>query len=308
LDTDHHHAATVAHAYGTYRRVYLVAIAVNVAFILVELTAGVFAQSLALIADAWHNVGDVLSLVLAWGATAIARVKPSARRTFGYRRSTIVASVTNAFLLLFVTGGLVWESIQRLRMPVATEGRTMILVALLGGVLNAFVAMTFMVLGKKDLNLRAAFFHMASDSVLAFGVAIAGGLIVVTRWYWLDPIACLVLALAILVGALSLTRSSLNLMLDGVPENIDPREVTAYLGALGGVVEVHDLHIWAMSTTETALTAHLVMSNRTVPQTFLTDAGKALHDRFDIDHTTLQIDVADGTGQCLCGCPLSADE
>jgi cobalt-zinc-cadmium efflux system protein len=288
--------------------VYLIAVAVNVAFVLVELVAGVLAHSLALLADAWHNVGDVLSLVLAWGATAIARVKPSARRTFGYRRSTIVASVTNAFLLLFVTGGLVWESIQRLRVPVVTEGRTMILVALVGGVLNGFVAMTFMALGNKDLNLRAAFVHMASDSMLAFGVAIAGGLIVMTHWYWLDPVACLGLALAILAGAWSLTKKSLNLMLDGVPENIDPHEVTAYLGALGGVVDVHDLHIWAMSTTETALTAHLVMSSRTVSQTFLADAGKALHDRFDIDHTTLQIDVTDGTGQCSCACPLAAHE
>ncbi|MGA2449564.1 MAG: cation diffusion facilitator family transporter [Polyangiaceae bacterium] len=310
MGNDHHqeHGPSVAEGYGVHRRVYLVAILVNLAFVLVEVTAGVLAHSLALLADAWHNVGDVLSLLLALGATALARVKPSARRTFGYRRSTIVASVTNAFLLLFVTGGIVWESIQRLRMPVMTEGRTMIAVALLGGVINAFVALTFMALGKKDLNVRAAFLHMASDSMLAFGVAGAGGLIVVTHLYWLDPVASLLLALVILAGAWSLTKKSLNLMLDAVPENIDPQEVTAYLGALGGVVDVHDLHIWAMSTTETALTAHLVMSSRAASPAFLAEAGKALHDRFDIDHTTLQIDVADASGHCACACPLAADE
>jgi cobalt-zinc-cadmium efflux system protein len=290
--------------HGGQSMVFVIGLVLNVVIVIIEVVFGIMSHSLALLADAWHNVGDVLSLGVAWSAIFLARVKPSARRTFGYRRSTIVASVTNAVLLLLVTGGLMWESIQRLRMPVPSDGRTMIVVAMIGGILNAVVAAMFMVLGKKDLNIRAAFFHMASDSALAFGVAIAGALILVTRWYWLDPLVSILLALAILAGAWSLTKTSLNLMLDGVPENIDPVEVSSYLGALDGVVDVHDLHIWAMSTTETALTAHLVMSNTTVAQTFLVEVGKALHDTFDIDHTTLQIDVADGTGHCECACPL----
>ena len=261
------------------------------------------AHSVALIADAGHNLGDVLGLGLSWGATALARLKPSKRRTFGFRRSTIVASMANALILLFVTGGLTWESIQRLLAPQRPHGPTMIAVAIVGAVVNAVSALLFMRGREHDLNLRSAFVHLASDAVLAVGVAVAGGVIMVTGWLWLDPAVSIALAIAILVGTWSLLKKSLNLMLDGVPEGIDPEAVRALLSALPGVIEVHDLHIWAMSTTEPALTAHLVMPGNMCEPTFLADACRMLRERFDIDHATLQIDPQEAPA-----CALAPDE
>jgi cobalt-zinc-cadmium efflux system protein len=272
--------------------------------VVVEVVYGVIAHSMALLADAGHNMGDVLGLGLAWGATALARLRPSKRRTFGFRRSTILASVTNALVLLFVTGGLTWESLRRLVSPEKPEGRTMIAVATLGAVLNAASALLFRAGRKRDLNLRAAFVHLASDAALALGVAAAGVVIVFTGWVWLDPAVSILLAATILVGTWSLMKQSMNLMLDAVPEGIDPDRVKAFLEALPGVVEVHDLHIWAMSTTETALTAHLVMPKSAPEPTFLASACRELHHAFDIDHATLQIDPADPESPCA----LAPDE
>ncbi len=297
---DHHqHPAP-----GNLRRAFVVGIGLNLAFVVVEIVYGVLAHSVALLADAGHNFGDVLGLGLSWGAAALATVKPSARRTYGYRRSTIVASVANALILLFVTGGLTWESVRRLVAPQATEGTTMIVVALVGTVINGASALLFMAGGKKDLNLRSAFVHLASDAVLALGVAVAGGVILFTGWLWLDPAVSIVLALTILVGTWSLMKKSLNLILDAVPEGIDPAEVKRFLGGLSGVVEVHDLHIWAMSTTETALTAHLVMPGNGCGPTFLATACKELHHKFDIDHSTLQVDPEEAPAPCT----LASDE
>ncbi len=292
------HAHGHDHGPQSYDRAFFVGIALNLAFVVVEVTYGVLGHSVALIADAGHNLGDVLGLALAWGATALARVKPSKRRTFGFRRSTIVASVANALILLFVTGGLAWESVRRLFTPERPAGVTMIVVSILGALVNGLSALLFLRGRKRDLNLRSAFVHLASDAALAVGVAVAGGLILLTGWTWLDSAASLALAVTILVGTWSLMRKSLDLMLDAVPENIDPEKVKGFLGHLPGVVEVHDLHIWAMSTTETALTAHLVMpANANLP-TFLASACRDLHDRFDIDHSTLQIDPHEAPSPC----------
>jgi cobalt-zinc-cadmium efflux system protein len=289
---DHHHGP------ANYGRAFVIGIALNLAFVVVEVTYGVLARSVALVADAAHNFGDVLGLGLSWGATALARLKPSKRRTFGFRRSTIVASLANALILLFVTGGLTWESVRRLLAPERPHGPTIIAVATVGAVINAGAALLFMAGRKHDLNIRSAFLHLASDAVLALGVAVAGAVIVVTGWLWLDPSVSIVLALTILAGTWSLTRKSLNLMLDAVPEGIDPEHVKAFLGTLPGVVEVHDLHIWAMSTTETALTAHLVMPGNSYDPSFLVSACKALHDKFDVDHATLQIDPQEAPAPC----------
>lgn len=301
MEHDHSH-----HDHGTksHGRAFAIGIALNLAFLTVEVVYGVLAHSVALLADAGHNFGDVLGLGLSWGASALATLKPSARRTFGFRRTTIVASAANALILLFVTGGLTWEAIRRLVAPEPAQGKTMIVVALVGAVVNAASALLFMAGSKKDLNLRSAFLHLASDAVLALGVAVAGGVILFTGWLWLDPAASIVLAVAILAGTWSLMRKSLNLMLDAVPEGIDPAEVKAFLGALPRVVEVHDLHIWAMSTTETALTAHLVMPGNGCEPTFLASACKNLHDKFDIDHSTLQIDPQEAPAPCA----LASDE
>ena len=304
MEHAHEHGHHHGHEPGDYGRSFFIGIALNLAFVIVETTYGVLAHSLALVADAGHNVGDVVGLGLAWGATALATLKPSKRRTFGFRRSTIVASVANAFILLFVTGGLTWESIRRLLAPERPQGRTMIVVAIIGAVVNAASALLFMSGRKKDLNLRSAFVHLASDAVLAVGVALAGAVIMVTGWLWLDPAVSIVLALTILAGTWSLLGKSLNLMLDAVPDGIDPEEVKVFLGTLPRVVEVHDLHIWAMSTTETALTAHLVMPANSSAPTFLADACMALHERFDIDHATLQIDPQEAPAPCA----LAPDE
>lgn len=297
---DHDHRGAPA----SYGRAFVVGISLNLAFVVVEVACGLVGHSLALVADAGHNFGDVLGLGLSWGATALARVKPSTRRTFGFRRSTIVASVANALILLFVTGGLTWESIRRLLSPERPHGPTMIAVAIAGAVVNTASALLFMRGREHDLNLRSAFLHLASDAVLALGVAGAGAGIMATGWLWLDPAVSIVLALTILVGTWSLMRKSLNLMLDAVPENIDPERVKQFLRALPGVIEVHDLHIWAMSTTDTALTAHLVMPGNSCEPTFLASACKELHDRFDIDHATLQIDPKEAPSPCA----LAPDE
>ncbi len=297
-DHDHHHhppASNSGHA-------FLVGIGLNLTFIVVEVVYGVAGHSLALVADAGHNLGDVLGLGLSWGATA--RRRPSTRRTFGLRRTTIIASVVNALVLLFVTGGLTWESVRRLQAPVAPAATTMIIVALIGAVINTASAVLFMRGSDRDLNLRSAFIHLASDAVLAAGVAATGGVILVTGWVWLDPVVSVVLAMAIFAGTWSLMTKSMNLILDGVPEGIDPEDVKAFLGNLPRVVEVHDLHIWAMSTTETALTAHLVMPGNSCEPTFLADVCKKLHEAFDIDHATLQIDPEEAPAPCA----LAAEE
>jgi cobalt-zinc-cadmium efflux system protein len=285
-------------------RAFAIGIALNLVFVVVEVVYGIVSHSVALLADAAHNFGDVLGLGLSLVATVLAQVKPSKRRTFGFRRSTIVASVANALILLFVTGGLTWESIQRLLLPQKPEGSTMIVVALVGAIVNGTSALLFMKRGKRDLNVRSAFLHLAADAVLSMGVAAAGVLIVWTNWIWLDPAMSIVLAITILVGTWSLTKRSMNLMLDAVPEGIDPEKVSTLLRALPGVVEVHDLHIWAMSTTETALTAHLVMPGNSCAVTFLADACKELHHEFGIDHATLQIDPTEAPAPCA----LAPDE
>jgi len=301
MNHEHNHHPAVPHGRG---RVFAIGIALNLGFVVVEVVFGVLSHSVALLADAGHNVGDVLGLALSWGATALATLKPSARRTFGFRRTTIVASAANALILLFVTGGLTWESIRRLLSPEPAQGKTMIVVALAGTVVNAASALLFMRNSKSDLNLRSAFLHLASDAVLALGVAVAGAVIVFTGWSWLDPAVSIVLAITILGGTWSLVRQSLDLMLDAVPEGIDPQAVKTFLGDLPGVVEVHDLHIWAMSTTETALTAHLVMPGNSCEPTFLADVCEKLHAKFDIDHSTVQIDHQEAPSPCA----LASDE
>ncbi|HEY8087630.1 MAG TPA: cation diffusion facilitator family transporter, partial [Polyangiaceae bacterium] len=232
----HHHHDHPPPADSPMGRAFAVGIALNLGFVTVEVVYGILAHSVALLADAGHNFGDVLGLGLSWGATALASLRPSARRTFGFRRTTIVASVANALILLFVTGGLTWESVRRLVHPEPAQGRTMMAVSLVGAVVNAASALLFMTGSKKDLNLRSAFVHLASDALLALGVAVAGAVILFTGWLWLDPAASIALALAILAGTWSLMSKSLNLMLDAVPEGIDPAEVKSFLGALPGVV------------------------------------------------------------------------
>lgn len=290
---DHAHHAGDTHAHETpvdFGRAFGIGIGIQVVFIALEVACGVASHSLALLADAGHNVSDVLSLALAWSAASLAKKKPSRTRTYGLRRVSILAALFNALSLMFVTGGVAWESVRRLLAPgAAVESRTVIAVAAVGIAVNAVAALLFRVGRHRDLNVNAAFLHLASDAVISLGVSLAGVAILLTGWSWLDPVVSLVLALVVLGTTWSLLRRALNLLLDAVPEGIALDEVEAFLRSLPRVVDVHDLHVWAMSTTENLLTAHVVLSEA-AGDAFLAHVCDELHRRFAIGHATLQLE------------------
>ena len=282
----HHHPPPVA-----FGRAFAVGMALNVAYVAAEAVYGVLAHSLALLADAGHNFGDVLSLCVAWLAAWLSRKAPSDRYTYGLRGSSILAALSNGVLLLVVTGGIAWAAILRLVHPQASAGKTVIAVAMAGVAVNALTAWMFASGRKGDVNIRAAFVHMASDAMVALGVAIAGGLILVTGWRWLDPVVSLAIGAVIVFGTWSLIREAMNLALAGVPVGVDRPGVLEFLSQLPGVAEVHDLHIWGMSTTETALTAHLVRPAARLDDEMLHNACAQLRTRFSIHHATLQVET-----------------
>jgi len=289
------------HAHNTpknFSRAFAVSIAMNMGFVIVELSYGILANSLALIADAGHNLSDVLGLLLVWGASILARRLPTTRRTFGWRRSSILAALLNASFLLIVSGGMVWEAVQRLGNPPAVAGNTVIAVALVGIVINTISAAMFFVGRKGDLNIRGAFLHLAADALVSLGVVISGIVIVLTGSPWIDPVMSLVVIGIIVSGTWQLFQESSNLILDAVPDAIDPIIVRTYLAELEGVTEVHDLHIWAMSTTENCLTVHLLTPTGHPGDRFLQELGHELHDRFDIDHATIQIELGNSDYSC----------
>jgi cobalt-zinc-cadmium efflux system protein len=276
------------HGPAAYDRAFAVGVGLNLVFVAAEAAFGVIAGSTALLADAAHNFSDVLGLLLAWGASYLARRPSSARRTYGWRSSSILAALLNALVLLVVTGGIAWEAIQRFGAPAPVGGAVVAWVALLGVGINTATALLFMRGRKNDLNIRGAFLHMAADAAVSAGVVAAGVAILVTGWLWIDPVVTLLIAAVILAGTWGLLRESVNLALHAVPEGIDTEAVEAYLAALPGVTAVHDVHIWAMSTTETALTAHLVKQDARDDDAIIAAATRVLHDRFGIEHTTLQ--------------------
>jgi len=286
----HDHAHAHGHAKPGTGRAFLVGITLNLTFVVVEAVFGLLSHSLALIADAGHNLSDVLGLALSWAAMVLARRKPSARRTYGLRGTTILASLANALVLLFVIGGVAWESVRRVASPEPVASKTIIVVALIGMLINAGSATLFLRDKDRDLNVRSAFLHLASDAALSLGVAVSGAIMLATSWWWLDPAVSIALAVVILVGTWSLLKSSFHLALQGVPEHVDIDAVRSYLASLPRVCEVHDLHIWAMSTTEVALTVHLVVPFEGCEPTFMRDVAKHLHDAFSIEHTTIQLE------------------
>ena len=287
-----------SHGPANYTWAFAIGIALNFGFVVIEATYGILSNSLALLADAGHNLGDVLGLMMAWTAAVLARRRPTARHTYGLRRGSILASLTNAALLLVAVGGIVWEAIQRLGKPEPIVGTTVIWVAAVGILINTATALLFMKGRKDDLNIKGAFLHMAADAVVSLGVVIAGTVIMMTGWSWLDPVVSLAIALVIAIGTWSLLRDSLNLALDAVPENIDRQAVESYLAGLPGVSEVHDVHIWAMSTTEVALTAHLVRPGAGLDDGLLAQACREVHERFNIDHATFQVETGDPNHPC----------
>jgi cobalt-zinc-cadmium efflux system protein len=286
------------HTPKNFSRAFAVSIALNTGFVIVEVSYGILSNSLALIADAGHNLSDVLGLLMAWGASILVRQLPTPRRTFGLKRSSILAALLNACFLLIVSGGVGWEAIQRLREPSAVAGGTVIIVALVGTVINSISAAMFFIGRKGDLNIRGAFLHLAADAVVSLAVVVSGILIILTKWNWIDPVMSLIVIAVIVSGTWELFQESANLILDAVPESINPVTVRSYLEQLENVTEVHDLHIWAMSTTEICLTVHLIMPSGHPGDEFLQDVCHELHDRFDIEHPTIQVELGDSDRAC----------
>jgi len=282
------HGHDHSHAPANFNRAFAIGVGLNLAFVAIEGFYGWKINSLALLADAGHNLSDVAGLVLAWGGALAGRLRPDVRHTYGWKRASILAAFANALLLLVAMGSLAWEALNRLSSPEPVEGVVIIAVAAVGIVVNTVTALLFMQGRKKDLNIRGAFVHMAADALVSLGVVLAGALYVWQGWTWIDPVVSLLIALVIVVGTWSLFRQSLHLMFDGVPDGIDLVAVRSCLLALPGVERVHDLHVWAMGTADVALTAHLVMPSGPPDDAFLQHATQQLHDCCDIDHVTLQ--------------------
>lgn len=281
-----------------FTRAFAIGIGLNVAFVAIEALYGLRADSMALLADAGHNLSDVLGLVLAWGASVLCQRPPTERFTYGLRRTSILAALANAMILLTVVGGIAWESILRFGAPATVAEHTVIVVALVGAVINTATALLFVAGREHDLNIRSAFVHMAADAAISIGVAISGVIVLYTGWLWLDPAVSLGIVLVILVGTWDLLRDSFSLILDAVPAGVDVRAIEGYLRDLPSVTEVHDLHVWGMSTTETALSAHLVRSQATCDDAFLARVQHELKARFGIGHATLQLETGDARHPC----------
>lgn len=299
----HHDQGCHHHPIPDFGRAFLFGILLNTGFIIIEVIWGLKAHSLALLADAGHNAGDVLALALAWGASELVKRAPSARFTYGMRSSSIIVSLVNAVMLLVVVGGIGWESIQRLSHPEAANNKIIVIVAAIGVLINGLTAFLFMSGRKHDLNIRGAYQHMAADALISLGVVAAGAVMMFTGWLWLDPLVSLLIAIVIILGTWGLLKDSAILALQAVPNNIDPTEVKNHLKNLPGVAEVHDLHIWAMSTTEIASSLHLVMLAGHPGDAFLRDISRQLENKFNITHTTIQIEIGDTGSEC----PLAPD-
>jgi cobalt-zinc-cadmium efflux system protein len=290
----HHHEKTSW-------RTFAVGVALNVAIVVVEIVYGVLSHSMALVADAGHNLGDVFGVGLGGLAVYVSTRRPSPRRTYGMRSSSILAALANGTLLLVATGAIAWEAVRRLMDTAAApavDGRTVMLVAGFGVVVNGASALLFLRGRHSDLNVRSAFLHLAGDAAVSIGVLASGAVTVFTHGSWLDPAVSLVLSLVIFLQAWPLLRQAANLALQAVPESIDPVAVRAFLAGLPGVAEVHDLHIWAMSTTEAALTAHLMMDAPAHDDAFFRHVDEELHERFGIEHVTLQVEECGAANPC----------
>ncbi len=287
----HGHGQAHAHAHGPARhdRAFAIGIALNLGFVALEAYYGWQVGSLALLADAAHNLGDVAGLVLAWGGALAGRLRPDARHTYGWQRASILAAFANALLLLVAMGALAWEAAQRLQSPQPVQAVTVMVVAGIGIVVNTATALLFLRGREADLNIRGAFLHMAADALVSAGVVLAGGLALWLGWQRIDPVVSLLIAAVVVWGTWDLFRQSLHLLFDGVPEQVELHAVRALLAAQPGVAAVHDLHVWAMGTTQVALTAHLVMPEGGGDDAFLQRCSALLAERFGIGHVTLQV-------------------
>ena len=297
MSAEHDHGHS--HAPAEFNRAFAVGIALNIAFVAIEAFYGWKINSLALLADAAHNLSDVAGLVLAWGGAMAGKWRPDAKHTYGWKRASILAAFINALLLLVAMGSLGWEAAGRLNSPEVTEGWTIIAVAGVGIVINTATALMFMRGRKDDLNIRGAFLHMAADALVSLGVVMGGALYLWQGWAWIDPVMSLAIAVVIVGGTWSLFKQSLHLMFDGVPEGVDLAAVQQLLLGLPGVDDVHDLHVWAMGTSHIALTAHVVLNDQlTDTAAVLQEAERELHQHFEIRHVTLQLESPAYAQQC----------
>jgi len=310
---DHHHHCDHSHGHGhgghhhhapkDFGRAFVVGITLNVIFVVAEIVYGLKAGSLALLADAWHNVSDVAGLILAFAADRLSRRGPSARFTYGLKSSSLLAAMANATMLLVAVGGITWEALMRFSHPAPAAGGTIMAVAAIGIVINGGTALMFMSGKDSDINLRGAYLHMMADAAISLGVVVTGALIALTGLLWLDPLASIVISLFIVRGAWDLLKESLSLSLLAVPKSVDAASVKTFLAALPGVAEVHDLHIWALGATEIACSAHLVMKAGHPGDTFLKELSERLAHDFGIGHATVQIEIGDSGADC----PLAPD-
>jgi cobalt-zinc-cadmium efflux system protein len=300
---DHSHAAGHSHAPADFGRAFAIGVALNTGFVGVEAGYGVLGNSVALIADAGHNLGDVLGLLVAWTASALVKRAPTARFTYGLRGSSILAALFNAIFLLLTVGGISWEAIQRFGRPEPVSGQTVMVVAAIGILVNGVTAWLFAAGRKGDLNLRGAFAHMLADALVSAGVVAAGLAILLTGWLWLDPLVSLIVNAVIVRGTWGLLRDSLGMSMAAVPGHIDPAQVRQFLATRKGVASLHDLHVWPISTTEIALTCHLVMPDGHPGDPFIHCLCEELAHRFQIHHATVQIEV-----DPELACALAPDE
>lgn len=291
------------HAPQSFGRAFAVGIALNVLFVAVEATYGLLGNSTALLADAGHNLSDVLGLLIAWAAAALSKHEPTPRFTYGLRSSSILAALFNAMFLLAAVGAIVWEAVQRFGRPEPVAATTVMAVAAVGIVINGLTAWLFRSGRKTDINIRGAFLHMAADAAVSAGVVLAGGAILLTGWHWIDPAVSLAICGVVFWSTWGLLKESVRMSLGAVPPGVDPTSVRSYLERLPGVHGLHDLHIWPMSTTEIALTCHLVMPDGHPGDALLMQAARELQHRFAIGHVTIQIEVSKDTA-----CALAPDE
>jgi len=289
----HHHPAD-------FGRAFAVGIALNLGFVAVEAIYGFLANSMALLADAGHNLSDVLGLAVAWFGATLAKRPPSRRFSYGLRAASILAALANSVILLIAVSFITYHAVMRLIIPDVVAGGTVMVVAAIGIVVNGATALMFARGRRSDLNIRGAYLHMVADALVSAGVVIAGILILATGWLWVDPVAGLIVAALIFLAGVDLFRHALIMALAGVPPGIDPDEVEAHLLALPGVVRIHDLHIWPMSTTEVALTAHLVIPDGFPGDAFLADCAHGIEHRFRISHSTFQVEIG---GECVRQAP-----
>ena len=296
---EHHHGGLGhSHAPANFGSAFAIGTALNLGFVVVQVVFGLFAHSLALLADAGHNLGDVFGLLLAWWASHLVKTRPTERRTYGLGRSSILAALANAIFLLVAVGGITWEAVRRFHDPTPVAGGTVIWVAAVGIAINTATALLFMSGRKDDLNVKGAFMHMAADAAVSAGVVLAGIAILYTGWHWLDPVTSLVINAVIIWGTWGLLRDATNLALDAVPTGIETSVVRRYLESLPSVVAVHDLHIWALSTTQTALTVHLVKPDAEIDDGLLARTCEELRAKFGIAHSTIQLERGDAAYPC----------